>query len=30
MTQGRAAASMEPLTYRQMPERLKQEVLAKQ
>lgn len=30
MTQGRAAASMEPLTYRQMPERLKLEVLANQ
>lgn len=30
MTQGRASASMEPLTYRQLPERLKQEVLAKQ
>ena len=30
MTQGRAAASMEPLTYRQMPEHLKLEVLANQ
>ncbi|MSR43936.1 MAG: elongation factor G [Phycisphaerales bacterium] len=30
MSQGRASSSMEPLTYRIMPERLKDEVLAKQ
>ena len=30
MTQGRASSSMEPLTYRLMPDRLKDEVLAKQ
>ena len=27
MTQGRATSTMEPLTYRLMPERLKEEVL---
>jgi elongation factor G len=30
MTQGRASSAMEPLTYRIMPDRLKDEVLAKQ
>jgi elongation factor G len=30
MSQGRASSSMEPLTYRIMPDRLKDEVLAKQ
>jgi elongation factor G len=29
MTQGRATSSMEPLTYRVMPERLKDAVLKK-
>ncbi|NBV64583.1 MAG: hypothetical protein EBR71_09005, partial [Planctomycetes bacterium] len=29
MTQGRASSSMEPCTYRIMPDRLKDEVLAK-
>jgi elongation factor G len=29
MTQGRASSVMEPATYRIMPERLKDEVLAK-
>ena len=29
MTQGRATNSMEPSEYRQMPERLRDEVLAK-
>jgi hypothetical protein len=29
MSQGRASSSMEPLTYRIMPDRLKDEVLAK-
>lgn len=30
MSQGRASSSMEPLTYRIMPDRLKDEVLANQ